>query len=128
MIYLKIGTIIESFEPLSCIPKLTTDAVTGTTLRSNLYEHTGAARRGYEIIIGADSILDEETMDFLENWFYDGSRELSFNGTDYFKVFIKPGDFPVDFVEAIKFLPQVKFTCQSKAPGKDRKPGESLFD
>ena len=128
MIHLRVGTVVASFEPLNNIGKIATDAITGTTLRGNLYEHTGAARRTYDIIISADQIGDEETVDFLENWFYSNSRELSFDGVAYFKVFIKPGDFPVDFVESISYLPQVKFTCQTKETGIARKPGESLFN
>ena len=128
MVYLKYGSTIMSFIELDWKSKPELNSISGDTLRGITFEHINNARRVYDITISADAIDTQLKYDFLEAFFCNGSRQISFNGTNYIDVVMKAGDFPVDWLENARDLPQVKFTLRAKSPGITRATGEQLMN
>lgn len=127
MIHLKANGTIQQFEELSLTSHVKFDAQSSTTLRGFITEKLKHNRRVWDIVINTQSINSDAQLEFLEQFYYSSDRAISINGTDFRTVFASAGDFPVEFLEQCKLLPQVKFTLTSKAPDTSKLIGEMFF-
>ncbi len=120
---------VEQFEELNLTSKIRTDSLSQTSLRGNISEKARFARRVWDITINTQSIQSDDDLAFLELFFYSSDRAISLTGieSEYRKVYTAPGDFPVEFLESCKLLPQVKFSLTSKKADITKLIGESFF-
>lgn len=125
--YFRANGTVEQFEALNITSKIRSDSLSQTSLRGIISEKFRFARRVWDITINTQSIQNDNDLAFLELFFHSSDRAISLNGTDYREVYIAPGDFPIEFLENCKFLPQVKFTLTSKKAEKAKLIGESFF-
>ena len=127
MIYLKYSSSVLALKELRWTSRKQTTAITGETLRGNLFEKRTYGRRIYDIVISSDEIRNQTDLDHLEEYFEATDKQLSFDGTNYINVVMAPGDFPVEFIDSIRALPEVTFTLRRKDPTTSRATGEELI-
>jgi hypothetical protein len=129
MIYLKYSANSMSFIELDWKPKVTVNGTVTDSLRGYSYEKIMSSKRSWEITISADSIDTAAKLDFLEAFFCNTERQISFDGTNWIDVVItSPGDLPIEFLENARCLPQIKITLKRKAPGYSRASGENVMN
>ncbi len=125
--YFRTNNTIRQFAESNLTSRVKSDSLSNISLRGNIAEKARFTRRVWDITINTQSIQSDADLEFLELFFGSSDRAISLNGTDFREVYVSPGDFPLDFLENCKFLPQVKFVLTSKKADKSKLIGESFF-
>ncbi len=123
----KVSGNTKEFDTLSIYGRIKTDAITVETLRGNIAEKNKNRRRIWEITINPTSIKSDADLQFLEDFFYSSGREISLDGTNWRRVALSAGDFPVDFHDGIKSMPVIKFNLISATPDPSPLVGETYI-
>ena len=108
------------FNPISLLrPKIESIEEKGRLNNGRNYSHLLHIQRQHEIVISSDE-LDDERFTFLESFWIAPYKYLSTNNgtswSNYVEVFTESGEFPVEFIEGIEYLPEVKLLLKEKYP------------
>lgn len=111
----------EEFEPLIIKrPKLVTAGETGRLLNQGIgYSKLYYSYYKYEFTLSADQITDNVAIEFLENFKKAICKYIIFNkggnlsAYNYVEVIEDFGEMPIDYLDDIQFMPEIKFTMNS---------------
>lgn len=99
-------------------PIIATTRVQGTLLNGRVYDHKLYTRKFIEVTISSNEITTA-ILSFLQAFWDSNFKYISINTedpiystfeyADYIQVYTDSGDFPVEYNEDIKYLPEVTF-------------------
>ncbi len=90
-------------------PTITTTRVQGTLLNGRVYDHKLYTRKFIEVTISSNEI-NTSILSFLQTFWDSNFKYIALFNDDpmyYVQVYTDGGDFPVEYVEDIKYLPEI---------------------
>ena len=111
--------------------KLTTESISSNTLRGVSVEHPTFKRRIWNVAISADELRNTAALDFLEAFWAANVKYLGVSDgttTEYKRVTHKAGDFPINYIDGIRAMPEVAFQLTERTPTGARFTAENPYD
>ena len=111
----------KSFFTISLLPPyINTVTDTGRALNGRLYSNLLYRFKEYEIIISADELADTTNREFMESFFGANYKYISFYESnawgDYIEVSNDAGRIPLEYLDGIEYLPEIKIKLIAVAP------------